>query len=89
MSHTSAVNLLIPIVSSVAVIAPSAGAIIVALASSLAMSLPIGTPPNAIAFATGTIETKEMAKTGSMVSLLGSVVLLLLVAALMNMGELF
>jgi sodium-dependent dicarboxylate transporter 2/3/5 len=88
MSHTSAANLLIPIVSSIVVIKPSIGALLVALASSLAMSLPISTPPNAIAFASGVIETREMAKAGSLVSLLGILVLLGLAFLLMNFGVL-
>ena len=71
MSNTSAANLLIPIVMSLTVDSPIVGAIGVALACSLAMSLPISTPPNAIAFATGVVETRDMAKYGSVISLLG------------------
>jgi sodium-dependent dicarboxylate transporter 2/3/5 len=48
----------------------------------------IGTPPNAIAFASGVIETREMAKAGSLVSLLGILVLLGLAFLLMNFGVL-
>ena len=86
MSHTSASNLLIPIITSIAVIAPTLGAVLVALASSLAMSLPISTPPNAIAFSTGTVETKEMAKAGTLVSFIGIMVLMVLAVLLLN-GE--
>jgi sodium-dependent dicarboxylate transporter 2/3/5 len=75
MSHTSAANILIPIVTSVAVISPPVGALLVAFTSSLAMSLPISTPPNAIAFATRTVDTREMAKTGTIVSVSGLIVL--------------
>ncbi len=77
MSNTAAANLLIPIVTSLAVISPSLGAIVVALACSMAMSLPISTPPNAIAFATQAIETKDMARYGTVVSAIGIVVMLL------------
>jgi sodium-dependent dicarboxylate transporter 2/3/5 len=87
MSHTSASNLLIPIVTSIAVISPTIGALLVALASSLAMSLPISTPPNAIAFSTGTVETKEMAKAGTLVSLVGVIVLMILAVLLLNMFD--
>jgi sodium-dependent dicarboxylate transporter 2/3/5 len=76
MSNTAAANLLIPIVTSLSVISPVVGAIGVAFACSLAMSLPISTPPNAIAFATHAITTKDMARYGSVVSFVG----LLLVA---------
>jgi sodium-dependent dicarboxylate transporter 2/3/5 len=36
----------------------------IAVAASCAMSLPISTPPNAIAYSTGLIEQKDMAKAG-------------------------
>ncbi|MFC1851522.1 SLC13 family permease [candidate division CSSED10-310 bacterium] len=70
MSNTSAANLIIPLVTSMAVINPKMGAIAVAFACSVAMSLPISTPPNAIAFATHAIETKDMAKYGTLFSLI-------------------
>jgi hypothetical protein len=90
MSHTSASNLLIPIVTSLTVIAPLSGSspitqlgtLGVAFAASLAMSLPISTPPNAIAFATREITTREMAKYGTMVSLFGVLVILLVLLGL-------
>ena len=54
----------------------------VAIASSVGMVLPISTPPNALAYATGLIEQKHMVKVGlimGVVSLLvGYVVLILL-----------
>jgi sodium-dependent dicarboxylate transporter 2/3/5 len=71
MSNTSAANLMIPIVVSLGVFSPVLGAITIAFACSLAMSLPISTPPNAIAFATEIIETRDMARYGSLISVLG------------------
>ena len=68
MSNTSAANLLIPIAASFSVASPMVGAIAVALSCSMAMSLPISTPPNAIAFATQEITTSEMARYGSILS---------------------
>ncbi len=47
--------------------------IFVATAASLAMCLPISTPPNAIAFSTGLINTKDMAKCGIIIGLAGLV----------------
>lgn len=47
--------------------------IFVAVCASLAMCLPISTPPNAIASATGIIETGEMAKVGLIVGIVGLV----------------
>jgi len=75
MSNTSAANLIIPIATSLAAIDPKVGAFAVAFACSLAMSLPISTPPNAIAFATHAIETKDMAKYGTLISFLGVICL--------------
>jgi sodium-dependent dicarboxylate transporter 2/3/5 len=71
MSHTSAANMIIPIAASLAVIDPRISTIIVAFSCSLAMSLPISTPPNAIAFGTNTITTRELAKYGTITSLIG------------------
>ena len=42
----------------------------IAVAASAAMCLPISTPPNAIAYSTGLIEQKDMAKTGILVGLI-------------------
>jgi len=59
---------------------PAALTVTVALASSMAFSLPISTPPNAIVFASGQIRVSTMAKSGTMLSLI--CVLLLLVFGL-------
>lgn len=88
MSNTSAANLLIPIVTSFSFFSPMIGAVCVAFACSLAMSLPISTPPNAIAFATNEIETKDMVKYGSAVSFVGvllMIAILLIVANTMGL----
>ncbi|HNQ23455.1 MAG TPA: DASS family sodium-coupled anion symporter [Phycisphaerae bacterium] len=71
MSHTAASNLVIPIVIALSGVSPKLSAVAVALASSLAMSLPISTPPNAIAFATRAVTTRDMALYGTLVSALG------------------
>ena len=44
-----------------------------AISTSVAMILPISTPPNAIASSTGLIETKDMAKVGIIIGILGLV----------------
>jgi sodium-dependent dicarboxylate transporter 2/3/5 len=41
------------------------------------MSLPISTPPNAIAFATHAIETRDMAKYGTLMSFFGLILVLI------------
>lgn len=48
-------------------------AIFVATCASLAMLLPISTPPNAIAASTGLVETKDMTKVGIIVGVVGLV----------------
>ena len=45
----------------------------VAVCASLAMCLPISTPPNAIAASTGLVETKEMLKVGLLIGMIGLV----------------
>ena len=47
--------------------------VFVALCASLAMCLPISTPPNAIAASTGLVETKDMLKVGLLIGLIGLV----------------
>ena len=44
-----------------------------AISTSVAMILPISTPPNAIASSTGLVETKDMAKMGVIMGLVGLV----------------
>jgi len=80
ISHTATANLLIPIlalagISASATLAPFGGVstmlIGVALGSSLAMVLPISTPPNALAHATGLIEQKYMMRIGIIMGVVG------------------
>lgn len=82
ISHTATANLLVPILalagmSAAATLAPFGGVstllIGVALGSSLAMVLPISTPPNAIAHATGLIEQKQMMRVGLIMGFTGLV----------------
>jgi len=47
--------------------------IFVATCASLAMLMPISTPPNAIAFSTGLIKTKDMLKVGGVIGVIGLV----------------
>ena len=85
ISHTATASLLVPILAAVgasaAVLAnlePLGGVstllVGVAIGSSLGMVLPISTPPNAIAAATGMIEQKDMIKTGLIMGIVGLVI---------------
>lgn len=79
ISNTATAALLIPILSVVCsgmgdklnMIGGDATVLIgIAIAASAAMSLPISTPPNAIAYSTGLIQQKDMAKTGLLVGII-------------------
>ena len=85
LSHTSAANLLLPILTAIAVGAAGTAmgaqlnnlggvqALLIGLAisTSVAMILPISTPPNAIASSTGLVETKDKAKVGIIMGVVG------------------
>jgi len=45
----------------------------IAVCASIAMLLPISTPPNAIAASTGLVQTKDMAKVGIIIGVIGFV----------------
>ncbi len=47
--------------------------VFIASCASIAMLFPISTPPNAIASSTGLVETKDMAKVGALIGLIGFV----------------
>lgn len=80
ISHTATANLLVPILAMAGMSAAenlaafggvSTLLIGVALGSSLAMVLPISTPPNALAHATGLIEQKHMMRVGIIMGAVG------------------
>lgn len=82
ISHTATANLLVPILALAGISAAanleafggvSTLLIGVALGSSLAMILPISTPPNALAHATGLIEQKDMMRMGIIMGVIGLV----------------
>ena len=82
ISNTATAALLMPILTvvgtaAIATLAPFGGVspllVGIALSASLAMVLPISTPPNAIAAATGMIEQKDMVKTGLIMGIVGLV----------------
>ncbi|WP_442866951.1 SLC13 family permease [Actinomyces sp. B33] len=84
ISHSASANLLVPMgMGLAATVSTSAAeiAIVLALGCSLGMCLPISTPPNAIAYSTGTTPTREMVVVGVVVGLTG-IVLLAFVAPL-------
>ena len=58
----------------------------VAMAASFAMSLPISTPPNAIAYSTGLIKTKQMFITGMLIGVISLVIGYVLIIAVGKTG---
>ena len=80
ISHSAAANLLVPIAVSLAVSLDDVNivtiAAVVAISTSLGMSLPISTPPNAIAYSTGETSVKYMAIIGVIVGLIGTALLI-------------
>ena len=95
MSHTATANLLMPIMaalgSSMTSLAPLGGEVtlilVVTFAASLGMSLPISTPPNALAHATGNVESSQMARVGVVLGIVGVVLSFVLVWVLHSVGH--
>jgi solute carrier family 13 (sodium-dependent dicarboxylate transporter), member 2/3/5 len=79
ISNTATANLLLPIAAALGTSLPALGGLggaqmlilTVAFSCSLAMALPISTPPNAMAHATGMVESRQMARAGSVVGVMG------------------
>lgn len=94
MSNTGTANLLLPIIAAMGAsgllldsVGGTAGLILgVTLSVSLGMALPISTPPNALAHATGEINTRDMARAGIAVGLIGLVIALVLIGILNLVG---
>ncbi|ASI90642.1 SLC13 family permease [Vibrio mediterranei] len=95
MSHTATANLLMPIMAalgtSMASLTPLGGEItlilVVTFAASLGMSLPISTPPNALAHATGHVQSNQMAKVGVILGVVGVMLSFVLVWLLHAVGH--
>ncbi|MEH0665977.1 SLC13/DASS family transporter [Vibrio scophthalmi] len=95
MSHTATANLLMPIMAalgtSMTSLAPLGGEVtlilVVTFAASLGMSLPISTPPNALAHATGHVQSNQMAKVGVILGVVGVLLSFVLVWILNLIGH--
>ncbi|GLO60822.1 transporter NadC family protein [Vibrio sp. MACH09] len=71
-SNTASAALLIPIFASIAEVlgvSPIILSVIIAISASCAFMLPVATPPNALVFASGHIEQKEMMRVGIVLNL--------------------
>lgn len=71
-SNTASAALLIPIFASIAEVlgvSPMTLSVIIAVSASCAFMLPVATPPNALVFASGHIEQKDMMRVGVVLNL--------------------
>lgn len=77
ISNTATANLLLPI----AINLPGQGKILlsitIALSCSFGMSFPVSTPPNAIAYSTRFLKTKDFLKSGGVISVIAVIIVLL------------
>lgn len=80
LSNTVTATLLMPLAISLGAVSPAiAGydmftvSVLIGLGASLAMVLPISTPPNAIAMSTGLVETKHMIRVGLVIGIIGAI----------------
>jgi solute carrier family 13 (sodium-dependent dicarboxylate transporter), member 2/3/5 len=83
MSNTATATILIPLGIYLMPDYAKQVAIVVGLAASTALLLPVSTPPNAIAYSTGLIKQKEFLPGGLLVGLLGPILIVLLVTMIL------
>ena len=84
MSNTATASLLIPLgvgLASVEELAPLL--VVVALSCSSAMALPISTPPNAVAYSTGQVSSRDFLTIGLLMAFLGPAIAILWVSLIM------
>jgi sodium-dependent dicarboxylate transporter 2/3/5 len=81
MSHTVAASIVVPL--GVSIVVAMAGdpstmvlAVMVAVASSFAVGLPISTPPNAIAYGSGLVTTRDIMFVGLLTTVAGMIIIL-------------
>jgi sodium-dependent dicarboxylate transporter 2/3/5 len=77
MSHTATSTVLIPLGMAILVNAQSEVALIIGLAASTALFLPVSTPPNAIAYSTEMLDIKDFRTGGVLVGVLGPILIVL------------
>lgn len=87
ISNTATANLLMPIAAAVATSMDGLSLLVmliaVACTASLGMILPVSTPPNALAYATGLIASKDMAKVGLIMGLAGLILMYVIILVVM------
>lgn len=94
MSNTATANLLLPMIAALGMGMTGLGLlggqamliVVVTLSCSLAMALPVSTPPNAMAHATGVIQTEDMFKSGFIIGAVGLMLAYVLMFVLHGIG---
>lgn len=94
ISNTATANLLLPLVAALGAsmqsLVPFGGQVVLILAvtfaASLGMSLPISTPPNALAFASGEIKSTQMLKVGIIIGCIGLLITFVMLFTLNGLG---
>ena len=83
MSNTAAATILVPIGITIAVGFEAPTAVAVALGASAAMLLPVATPPNAMAFASGYCETRDFLRLGGFIGVIAPPLAILWIATIL------
>jgi len=78
MSNTATANLIMPIIAGLALDQNAPVLMATAVACSIAMALPVSTPPNAMAFSSGEIHVTDLLKPGLIVTLISLAIALTL-----------
>ncbi len=94
MSNTATANLLLPIMAALGAALESlqdiGGLVAIvlgtALACSMGLAMPISTPPNALAYATGLVDTGQMARVGIVLGAMGLGLIFLLLYVIQAVG---
>lgn len=94
MSNTATANLLLPLMAvigtSVSSLSEFGGTqmiiLVTTIACSMGMALPISTPPNALAFGTGFLTTRDMARPAVITAIIGLLLSYLLIFILLQTG---
>ncbi len=85
MSNTATATILIPIASIIPGVEPVSMAVIIGLCASCALLLPVSTPPNAIAFATGHLQQSDFRMGGILMGIVGPILAILWVIFLFSL----
>ena len=87
-SNTASAGLFLPIaigLGSSTGVSPVVLAVVVGISTSLDFMLPVGTPPNAIAYSTGRVTMSEMIRAGFLLDIIGAILTIILASTLWPM----